>query len=244
MRNNIRAIAAIGIATLTAPAAFAGGYIAPVEPEVIIAPEVQTVAPWAGFYAGGSIGGVFGGDDEVGFDHYNGGSVTARETDLTNLELSGTNLGLRAGYRWQRNKWVFGPELSYDFSNAESRAEAVVGDAYVQSELNNAITLRMKTGYLVRPDMMVYGSLGAVRGDFDYSTNRGVADQTVSYNKTGYTVGLGVERKMSERMSITGEWNYNHFGRTDVLFGTTDAGRETVATPSHHNIAIGLNFSF
>lgn len=247
-------IALVISAALSAPAAFAGGYAAPVEPGPVILPEAETVTPWGGGYVGGSIASVFGGDDEVGLETYAAGSPVRTNNGIADLPVSGANFGLRAGYRWQRGNWVFGPELAYEKSSAEHRAEAVIGSAYIESAIDSLLTLRMKTGYLARENTIVYGSLGVVRGDFEYSSNlRGVdstntyiqgPDQTVDYSKTGYTVGLGVERKLSERLSMTGEWNYNHFGRTDVLFGTTDAGAVTVATPSHHNISVGLNFGF
>lgn len=251
-------LATAAIAALAAPAAFAGGYTEPVVPAPVVMPEVQAVTPWTGGYLGARLGAVVGGDDEVGFDTYAGGSVARRDTAVGNLDLTGSTYGVRAGYRWQRGNWVFGPELSYDLSSADARAEESFGPAYIESELNSLLSLKLKTGYLVRPDMMVFGSLGAVRGDFTYSSNiRGVvgpaapfigyvtgADESVDYSKSGYTLGLGVERKMSERMSMTAEWNYNHFGRTDILFGDTSAGVVTVASPSHHNLSIGLNFSF
>ena len=53
--------------------------------------------------------------------------------------------------------------------------------------------------------------------------------------------GLGAERRLSERMSIFGEWEFRGFGKTTL----TDAnGFMTEATPEHHHVKLGVNFSF
>lgn len=241
-------IAATAIALLAPAATLAGGYTAPVEPVTpIVAPEVQTAAPWAGAYAGGSLGYTTGGDDEVGLELFEDGVGTDRVTDLTNLKLSGPTAGLHVGYRWQRDRLVFGPELGVEFGGVEDqRAISVQGvPADIKSEVNNILSLRMKTGYLVNDRTMVFGTAGAVRGDFDYSLIGATGSVTESYNATGYSLGLGVERKMSDRMSLTAEWEYRNFGKTDVDFTVDDDSFiRTEATPEHHNLKLGLNFSF
>ena len=54
-------------------------------------------------------------------------------------------------------------------------------------------------------------------------------------------LGLGVERKLTDRMSVTGEYEYANFGSTDVELAP---GVVSVATPEHSNVKLGLNFSF
>ena len=60
---------------------------------------------WQGAYAGITLGYAFGGDDDIG--------ARPPGIDIGNAELSGANAGLRLGYRWQRDRWVVGPELAY-----------------------------------------------------------------------------------------------------------------------------------
>lgn len=247
---NIRAsrVAVTAIALLTPAAVLAGGYTAPVVPATpIVAPEVQTAAPWGGAYAGGSLGYSFGGDDEIGLELFDGGTSTDRETDLNNLKLAGPTAGLHVGYRWQRDRLVFGPELGVEIGGVDDQRTVNAQGAVVdmKSEVNNIISLRMKTGYLVNDTTMVFGTAGAVRGDFDYSIIGTAGSISESYTANGYSLGLGVERKMSDRMSLTAEWEYRNFGKTDVDFAVdADSFLRTEATPEHHNLKLGVNFSF
>ncbi len=80
---------------------------------MIAAPVVQDApaSDWAGGYVGGSLGYAFAADDEIGLDLLQDGETASRGTALGNVDVKGVNAGLHAGYRWQRDNWVFGPEL-------------------------------------------------------------------------------------------------------------------------------------
>lgn len=218
--------AALGIAG----SATAGGYSAPViaaPPEpVVIAP---TIGPWQGGYVGGSIGYALQGDDEVGLQAPGAPEPVSFDT----LELRGANAELRAGYRWQRQQWVIGPELSILGGNIEDDIDSI---GEVTSQVNHVADLKLKTGYEVQPNTLIFGTIGASRGDFTYT----VAGTDYDYDASGYVLGLGAERKINDRTSITGEWEFRDFGTTDVDV----VGGTTVATPSFHNLKVGVNFQF
>lgn len=256
MRNtSYLAICALGILS-GASGALAGGYVAPVAAPVV--EPVITPAPasdWAGGYAGGSIGYAFGGDDEVGADLYEDDVLIDRFTDITDLKLKGVNAGLHAGYRWQRGNWVFGPELTIeggDISDEQSGSTVLEGmpvSADIESQVNYIAGLQLKTGYVVNPQTMVYGTAGYVRGDFDYTLSAAAGDDsgslTESYTADGYSLGLGVERKVRDNLSVFAEWQYRNFGKTELTYDLGDGDSvRTRATPEHHNIKVGVNFSF
>ncbi|WP_245155587.1 outer membrane protein [Paracoccus ravus] len=219
-------------------AAYAGGYTPPVT-EPIIAPVIEEpIADWSGGYFGGTLGYAFGGSDEVGISD----STDTLLGNIGEVEVNGANIGLRVGYRWQRDKWTFGPELGYEFADIrdETSADIVVdGDSVnigADAKVENILALRFKTGYIVRPDTMVYGIAGWARASVDYE----IYDTDVSYDADGYIVGLGVERMINDRMSVTGEWEYADFGKE-----TLEAeGLSTRATMDYHNFKIGVNYKF
>lgn len=222
-----------GVALLAAASAHAGGYAAPVVEAEPAAPVVATEAPtWQGAYVGAALGYAFGGDDDIGVNA-DGGPVDAT---LGNAELGGPNLSLRAGYRWQRENWVVGPELSYTMGDISDEFDYGTAGKF-ESKVNNTLAVKLKTGYLVRPDMLVYGIAGWQKGDFTYTNNGTEAD----YDADGYVVGLGAEKMVNNRMSITGEYEYANFGKTDVDLG---GGVITKATPEFSNVKVGLNFKF
>ena len=248
-----------------AGSAVAGGYIAPLAETpvlpVVAAPAADT--GWAGGYAGVGLGYVFGGDDELGLDvfdendYYAGDPADARAIGIDNLKLSGAVADVRLGYRWQRDRLVFGPELSIDGGSVDDSwstevenpfplpGEPLVDTATIETSMKYSLNLNFKTGYLVRPDTMVYGSAGVVRGKFDYTLAYNEDSVTEDYSATGYSVGFGVERKITDRLSVFGEYNYRNYGKTDVVF---DAGSEgqvvTRGTPEHSIVKLGVNFSF
>lgn len=229
------ALIAAPLSVATALAANAGGFVAPVV-EPAIAPVVEVAAgDWQGAYAGATLGYAFGGEDRVGLA-LNGGAVS----DYDKLELSGVNAGVRVGYRWQRNNWVFGPELGFEGGKIEDSFNADGVDA--SSEIKNVLALRFKTGYAVNPETLVYGIVGVARAEVDYSVEGLGADiSDGSLSRTGYVVGLGAERKLTERLSLTGEYEYANFGKETL---TDAAGYSTEATPKYHNVKLGLNFRF
>lgn len=222
----------------SALAANAGGYTPPVVDTGVVAPVIEAapVGDWAGGYAGLTLGYAFGGDDEVGVDQPEVGTPAS-------LEISGANAGLRLGYRWQRDRWVFGPELGYEGGKIEDSFST--GGYEAESEIKSVLALRMKTGYLTGNDILVYGIVGVARAKVDYRVegdgDHGPIAVNDSYSKTGYIVGLGAEKKLTERLSLTGEYEYANFGKETLEDGLGASAR---ATPDFHNVKLGLNFKF
>lgn len=230
-------------------AAVAGGYVAPVEPvPVVVTPPVET-SDWAGAYVGGSLGYSLGGDDVVGAEEYDADkNLLRRANNLGQVDVKGVNAGLHAGYRWQRDNWVYGPEIGIEGGSVDADDDINVfgGDVVLESSANYIASLRFKTGYVVNPQTLVYGTVGVAHGDFDYEAAYEGGSQTESFTDTGWSAGLGVERKLNEKLSMFAEWEFRGFGKTTVEYevpGTTDT-ITTQATPEHHNVKVGVNYRF
>lgn len=227
-------------ATMVAPSAFAGGYIAPVVPAPIIAPDAQAPSSWAGAYGGVGLGYVFGGDDDVGVRAPTGGPAITRDS----VDINGLDYGVHLGYRWQTEmggrQIVIGPELSYEKSNADD--SFTTDGVSATSEMDNFVALRVKAGVLTPAgNTMIYGIAGIGRGDFNYTVMGDGMDYDGSYKDNAWILGLGAERKVSDRVSIFGEWEFRGTDRNTL---TDSAGYVTQATPDHHHLKLGVNFSF
>lgn len=160
--------------------------------------------------------------------------------------MKGATAGVRAGYRLQRGNWVFGPELAVEGGSVDaSDTVALDGDPVrVDSSVKNIVSLLLKTGYVVDPQTLVYGTLGAACGSFDYALSDGDTSETQGYRQTGAVFGLGAERAMSARTSVFAEYQFRNFGSTRLTYDP-DAGEvTTVATPQHSNIQLGMNIRF
>lgn len=251
----IRSLRLAALATTTLPAAaLAGGYTPPVieAPVVVIAPSEQVARPgWSGAYVGGALGYAFNADDRVGMRDVMGGVSGTLTPSGHSLDVKGPAAALSLGYRMRRDNFVYGPELSVDFGRVKDEyTVSENGGTFTEagkSEVNHIISLKFKGGSLVNEQTLVYGLAGIAYGDFTYTQGAGDGAMSLDYDRTRYVLGAGVERRIGERLSVFGEWNYFNFGRDELLFPTTeggDSGIETVPTPEHHRIKIGVNYRF
>ncbi|TBN40338.1 porin family protein [Paracoccus subflavus] len=238
-------LAACALGMTLAAGAHAGGLVVAIEPARPLPSQAAQAADWAGGYVGGSLGYGLGGQDAVGFDRYVGDIQIGRDSNLAQADVDGLTAGLHAGYRWQGGRWIFGPELWFEGGSIDARdSVSPTGAIVVESGVNHLVGLQLKAGYAATRQMLVYGSAGAVQGDLDYALTSDDGSETVNYDATGYSLGLGVERRMRDRLSVFAEWQYRSLGETEVTFGDAAASVLTRATPSHHHLKLGVNFSF
>ncbi|SMR83235.1 outer membrane immunogenic protein [Aliiroseovarius halocynthiae] len=195
--------------------------------------------PWQGAYVGATLGYVLPGDDRIGITSRSGAGF-----GLGNLHIGGKMAGLRAGYRWQLAQFVFGPELSYEAGPVEDAF--VNGNSGAYTELNHAMSLRLKAGSVWKVfNSFVYGTVGFSRAEFDYVVAGNPIQGPVAFNETystnGYILGLGFERPISDRLTVTGEYEYTNFGKDEL---TDSFGNTTLATPLFHTFKLGVNYNF
>lgn len=241
--SKLHSTAAIAAFAIAAPAAFAGGYQPPVI-ESGVAAVVTTEAShgdWAGAYVGATLGYVVSGDERVGFSD----SADNFIGDVGKVDLSGVTGGVRLGYRFQREAWVFGVELGYEAMGVDGDVsfDNRVGDGTITSNVDNVTALRFKTARVIDEQTLFYGIAGLAHGKFSYDlagTVPPATDTSKSYSHSGYVLGLGVERKLSDQLSVTGEWEYGRFGKTDLDLG----GVITRATPKYNQLRLGVNYRF
>ena len=205
-----------------------------------VTPVVEDPRPWQGAYVGGTLGYHFAGGDRVGIAPATGPSFSTGEE----LNISGLAASLRAGYRWQFSDFVVGGEIAAEGGNVE---DSFTGGGYSGSTtLNHALSVRLKAGYASTLfDSFIYGTIGLSRAEFDYVVSGSGGGGPVSFDDTystnGYILGVGFERPLSDRWTLTGEYEYVNFG-TDEL--TDGAGNTTLATPLFHTLKLGVNYNF
>lgn len=224
---------------LGSAASNAGGYTTPVVDPAPVAPVVLEQMPtdWVGGYAGATLGYAFGGDDDVGL--FDGTTNLGR---LGKLELDGANAGIRAGYLWQYSRWVFGPEIGYEAGNIKDSFgfdDGLSGGEF-KGKAKDVIALRVKSGYAVSPETLIYGIAGVASGKFEYSAEGAGQSFKDDFRTTGYIVGFGAEQKLTDMMSITAEYEYANFGSESITLDDV----QSTASPDYSNIKVGVNFRF
>lgn len=241
MFHKIRLAGIAFCALLPASQSLAGGYTSPVAEAPVIAPAAPPAeVDWTGPYVGLSLVNVFGADDQLGISSPSGRRVMTPGQ----LDIAGPGGAVQLGYRWESrflgHGVVMGPELSYEGSSADADLSWPGGRG--ASSLDQLWSLRFKAGMLnTNRNTLFYGTLGAARGKFDYSVQGAGMTFDDSYRDTAWTAGLGLEHKLSRRLSVFGEWEFRQFGKTMLRDA---AGMSTKATPEHHAVKLGLNLSF
>ncbi|MBU2957282.1 outer membrane beta-barrel protein [Paracoccus sp. 1_MG-2023] len=238
---------ALAIAIAIGGAAQAGGIAAPsIEATPVIRAPAPVASAWAGGYVGGSLGYVFDTDDQIGLRAFEGDTLLREESGRGDVGIGGLSGGVHAGYRWQRGNWVFGPELSAQFGSVDESRDILLFDTEVdaENEMKGLVALVAKTGYLVDPRTLVYGTFGIARGDFEYSFSSDDGAISKDYSSTGVAAGLGVERLVNDRLSVFAEYQYRDFGNETVDFAFDEFTFDTRASVTQSTVKIGANWRF
>ena len=212
-----RTLAAAAILAGTSHAALAGGFAEPVFAPVAVAPVVvETPAfTWTGNRAGIVLGygeGSGSRDDEDGDDD--------DDDDDFDFDIEGGYGGLRFSRYNQFGSRVIGGDATIysapDIDGGNIDADVVAA-------------FRLKAGNAFGADGRTLGYVAGGLAVTSFSIGDG--DNGIG---GGYTVGLGVERAISDRTSIFAEVNYTDFG--DIGGSKTDA--------DFTGVNVGLNFGF
>lgn len=233
-----------------------------------------TATDWTGLYGGFTIGAV-GGDGQADRSHGSGELILL---DISNglfpdsITKSETSVigGVSLGYNLQQGNFVSG--IEFDLSSANYVSEpmfsrvdpgpilpGVITNTAYRTETSNLATLRLRGGY-THGDMLIYATAGLAAGRVqnEFTLNLPnlpfVADGYTSSDwredetRYGYVVGAGVERRLTDRVSIKGEALYYDLsdatveGRDPVVFEGQEL--DYTFTNDGYVLRIGINVSF
>lgn len=178
---------------------------------------------WQGYYLGvsGGFGFNSGDNGELEFRRADGSDNRQAIDNAfgSNFEGSfnaGSLTGLQAGYDFQKGRYVYGVELSVsaaDISQEQSAFSATPATYIERREVDVLSTLTGRIGLASEHAFMPYLKAGLAYGDVDYSWKgnsgafRGEADGDDG-SGLGYTVGIGMEVRLEERLTLSFEYEY------------------------------------
>jgi outer membrane immunogenic protein len=206
------------------------------------------------------------------------GTAVIDASSPAGFDPRGFRIGGYAGYMWQARQWVFGIEGDVAWSDATETRAGVPGCAIecfvgfpgpgVTSSSVSAqwdASLRVRAGYLLTPETLVYGTGGVAWQHIEVSgtcsSTAGdplcleappftIKTQTDSYSLTGWTIGGGVERRFGAWL-LRGEYRYSDYGSVDgVLFPgqpAIDPGADALhysIDVRTHTATLGLGYKF
>ena len=190
-----------------------------------------SVGEWNGFYAGVQLGGAFGNDtgvftlDRNGnglfgdfLPAFNAGPGTGFSGDFNDGFIGGVHVG----YDMQFGQFVVGGILDFsgtDIGDRESGFSSTPAFYHIDRDLDFLGTARIRLGYTVTDRILAYATGGLAYGDIDYSFVSNTPAVSVisgdSDSDIGYTVGGGIEAKVTDRISVGLEYLYTNLGGND-----------------------------
>jgi outer membrane immunogenic protein len=212
-------------ATMGALPAFAGGPTVTVdEPAAAVAEVVQD---WKGLHFGLAAARPNGENFWV-----DGSTSLGSEPG----DFSGSLPTVSAGYDWQRGQLVYGVTLTVSGGDvtAEPATTVSFGCEGCEFSVDKLATLRGRVGWSLGKTL-VYATAGAARGHAIGTTNDGSSIHGEE-DLTGWAAGLGVERYVGRKITLSAEYLETDFGRmelptgcntdcyTDVSFGLLQVG--------------------
>ncbi|MCP4933897.1 MAG: porin family protein [bacterium] len=217
--------------------------------------EQPAHADWNQFYFGIS-GGVLDADTMiVGLD---GSSVFGDEAVIADLSGIAGLYGLQAGATAQFGSAVVGIEMDFSGSTYDNTLHfndtlnATTPDFFTSAQLNWLSTLRAKAG-LAYGNSLAYVTGGFAFADVDFCATddiigcRGTSTNEVRGSEvfTGFTVGSGVEFKLTDALSVKAEYLYVDLDRKIFTNDGLGTDPNTISLDMNlHVFRAGLNYSF
>jgi outer membrane immunogenic protein len=207
---------------------------------------------WTGIYVGFNVGGG------ILTDSVSQNGVSASPTLATSL-LSSANLrpagvigGGQIGANYEFAPWVIGVEGSWDASGIQGNT--LIGIASTANPAlptqerftSNVLWLAAATGRLgyAANDWLFYAKAGGAWMHVTYTedllTPATIASQNISDNRSGFTVGGGIEFGLVENLTGKIEYDFYDFGSRNYNFGITPVS----VSSNLHTLTVGLNYKF
>lgn len=206
---------------------------------------------WTGGYAGGAVGYRFG---QVDWTH-NENIGTDEDFSVEPNSLIG---GVHVGYQHQFDSLVVGAEAAFLFGGGDDARSSGAGainpgnPRLRTAVLSNVFSLSARVGY-AKDAWHIYGKAGVAMTDIEINHRRisnGFLFPINEWeNEIGYTLGAGVEHKITEKVSIGLDYSYFNFdaGGFNPIEGTNCNGAlcgDTIDSVEMNIVAGRINFHF
>ncbi len=225
---------------------------------------------WTGFYVGVTAGGAFSDKGRARASYEDG---TAFPGTIASRSGSGIAFGGTLGYNQQIGSFLIGVEGDYSYLGLSSRSRVsysretgntVIPNTYqvdgsIRSQVDAFGTVRARLGYLVTPDLLVYGTGGVA---FANVSTRATVSEGITYAggsipvasfsgrrsgmTTGFAYGLGAEYKIDQSWSVKAEFVRVQLPASRVFAGNGDGlGYDVRRIKNDFNVVrVGLNYAF
>ena len=225
----------LGTVALVLVAGVANAADMPTKMPVKTAPPVSY--DWSGFY----LGGYYGTSIEQTKAH-----ADAAAAGVANVNDMALTVGGTFGYNWQfAPRWLVGLEGDVGLLGVDRTFHQWSSTGLTGSKSDWYATARARFGYVTGPSLLYVTGGAAFVNTTDVFGGAGPISPAVNTaTKTGWTVGGGIETKLSRNWSTTTEYLFIDAGSTNFAsnpFGIVPAVGTTF-DHSYHVIKTGLNY--
>jgi outer membrane immunogenic protein len=242
-----------------------------------MAVKAPPVAPapafsWTGFYLGGELGAESGRSRWTTTSLFNVGFPTTGidASSPRNFDALSARAGAYLGYNWQlAPRWIGGVEVDAAYANAKRTtvglpgctilctapfAGIAVGPDQAAVRLGWDGSARLRLGYLVTPDTLLYGTGGIAWQNIQASATCAhsaadplcfllpgspIATATNTAVRAGWTAGLGFEWHVRDNWIARAEYRYAQFDSSGLL----NLGLPLVTTTLGYSLRTGTNIA-
>lgn len=221
---------------------------------IVTTPPVLAASPasWTGCYAGINAGYVW---SEISGTNLADGIYVFQDNDIGSATATGGALGGQLGCDYQLDNWVLGGRAAMDWTNAQGShafRDGTSPNNEVDYDLKYFGTLTARFGYLLREDTLGYLSGGFAWGraehtDSDPTPGGGWPPYTGSgeLDRTGWTLGLGVEHRFQPNLTLFLAYDYVDFGEKNAYIDYDDGTSWRYEFDQNMSIlSLGLNYRF
>jgi outer membrane immunogenic protein len=155
-----------------------------------------------GWWLGGTIGGA-----SVNYDMSPGGSVSS----------SAVLGGIVGGYSWQHGPYVVGVEGDFMASDISGSRSFNGGLNTVSPGFDTLADLRLRAGYTILPNLLLFGTFGGAWADADlpFSGLGGAFRETTFF---GWSAGAGAEFAFDENWSARLDYQFTDFDSETISY--------------------------
>jgi outer membrane immunogenic protein len=229
--------------------------------DLLLAPAPAPLYNWSTCYVGGNVGYGWSLDESITFT----GSDEAAFFSINQfpryipVKPKGAVAGGQIGCNAQVAQWVFGVESDLQWSDIKA-ARTVSPIPRVGTQFATAAsesrkwfgTVRGRAGLLVKPQVLLYGTVGLAYGETELSFNTcapgsACASAATSGTNIGWAAGAGLEWMFARNWTMKAEYLYVDLGSRAATGNTSEVPPRvfTAASDQREHIArLGVNYSF
>jgi outer membrane immunogenic protein len=141
--------------------------------------------------------------------------------------------GAFGGFNMQNGSFVYGAEADINYSRVDGEATTFDSRSTVDG------SLRARAGVTVTEDILLYGTAG-VAAERQRITDVATGDRDTNV-ALGYTVGAGVDAKLTDQVFGRLEYRYTDYGGKDYALPAPNGAE---FDSSNHRVSVGLGVKF